>query len=76
MASAQKLKSGSYRVQASKTIDGKKIVKSFTVSPKDCGGDSRRAKNQAERMAREWILAEESHMQNGLTVREALTQYI
>lgn len=59
MASAKKLASGSYRVQACKTIDGKKVIKSFTVSPKDFGGDWRKAKAQAEYLAREWAFNEE-----------------
>lgn len=80
MASAKKLASGSWRVQACKTIDGKKVIKSFTVSPKDYGGNpkdaSKMAKSQAELLAREWIMSNEMHETNGLTVREALTAYI
>lgn len=42
MANAKKLPSGAWRTNASKTINGKKYYKSFTVSPKECGGDSRK----------------------------------
>ena len=80
MASAKRLASGSYRVQATKTIDGKRVVKSFTVSPKDYGGNTKdaakMAKNQAELLAREWLMNEERVENNILTVREALENYI
>lgn len=76
MASAKKLASGSFRVQASKQIDGIRIVKSFTVSPKDFGGDWRKAKAKAELLAREWTMSQEDAIVNGLRVRDALSQYI
>lgn len=72
MASAKKLPSGAWRTQAAKTIGGKKITKSFTVHPKDCGGDSRKAKTQSEMRAREWQLEVESLEVNGLRIGEAM----
>ena len=44
MATARKLPSGAWRTQASKTIDGRYVRKSFTVHPDECGGDSKKAK--------------------------------
>ena len=41
MASAKKLPSGAWRTQAKKTINGKKVCQSFTVHPRETGGDSR-----------------------------------
>ena len=76
MANAKKLASGSWRVQASKQIDGKRIVKSFTASPKDFGGDWRKAKSHAELLAREWIMSKEEQETQGLRVRDALSTYI
>ena len=76
MASAKQLASGSWRVQAKKTVDGKTIVRSFTVSPKDCAGDWRKAKKQAEHLASEWVLSVDAHIHNGRTVKEACEVYI
>ena len=76
MANAKKLSSGAWRTQAFKMIDGKKVIKSFTVNPKDVGGDSRKAKMQSELLAREWQLSHESKSINGLTVKEAIEGYI
>ena len=56
MANAQKLPSGAWRTQATKTINGKKVRKSFTVTAEECGGDSKKAKALSERNAREWVL--------------------
>lgn len=67
MAKAKMLPSGSYRVQASVTIDGKQIRRSFTES----------TAKKAEIAANEWI--EYSRMigndQTRLTVREAIKLY-
>ena len=76
MATAKLLNSGSWRVQACKIIDGKKVKKSFTVSPKDCGGNSRKAKLQAEYQANEWMMTVEDQIIKGLTVHQALVDYI
>lgn len=75
MAKAQKLPSGAWRCRATKTICGKKIRKSFTVDPNECGGDSRKAKTLCETRAREWVIAreyDEAHM----TVCKAIAAYI
>lgn len=75
MATAKKLPSGAWRTQANKTINGKKVRKSFTVSPEECGGDSKKAKALSERNAREWILSTETE-QNHVTVSTAIDLYI
>lgn len=76
MATAKKLSSGAWRTQASKVVNGQKIKKSFTVSPKDTGGDSRKAKTQSEYLAKQWQLAHETAYINGFTVKQAIEQYI
>lgn len=76
MASARKLPSGAWRTQVKKTINGKKVIKSFTVHPKDCKGDSRKAKDQSELLARQWRLSAEESEVNGLKVRDAMEQFI
>lgn len=79
MASAKKLPSGSWRCRATKTINGKKITKAFTVSPKEYGDDSKinskKAKSKAELLAKNWLLEtdlEETH----ITVVKAMERYI
>lgn len=80
MASAKKLPSGSWRCKPEIRINGKKVSKSFTVSPKDFPGNakeaSRKAKAQAELLAREWQLEHESAECSGKTVGEAMRLYI
>ncbi len=76
MASAKKLPSGAWRTQAKKTIGGKTVCKSFTVHPKETGGDSRKAKALSELHAREWQYSEEYSEANGKTVLEAMEAYI
>lgn len=79
MASAKRLESGSWRVQVKKVIEGKTVKKSFTASPKDFPGDareaSRKAKAQAELLARNWIFnaEKEAHL---ITVKQAMDIYI
>lgn len=75
MATAQKLPSGSWRTQACKTINGKHIVKSFTVSPKDFGGDWKKAKVQSELLARNWLFEQEIEEQH-TSVARAMDLYI
>lgn len=79
MASAKKLKSGSWRVQANKVIDGVMHRKSFTVSPDEFPGipkeASKRAKAQAELLARNWLL-EAQFESNLMTIEKALDVYI
>lgn len=80
MADAKKLPSGSWRCRAKKVIDGKTVVKSFTVSPDEFGGDlktaSRRAKDKAELMAREWQLSQEKTFRESPILSDALLKYI
>ncbi len=75
MAQAKRTESGGWRTLACKQINGKKIRKSFTVHPKDCGGDSRKAKSKSEALARDWVLNEELE-QNYITVQKAIDEYI
>ena len=68
MATAKKLPSGNYRVQATRVVDGKRNVKSFTAS----------TAAQAERLASEW----QKHIDmvgtdsTTLTVEQAINEYI
>ena len=75
MANARKLPSGAWRTLATKTINGKKVRKSFTVHPNECGGDSQKAKTLSERNAREWVLNTETD-QIFTTVSTAIDLYI
>lgn len=76
MSNAKKLPSGSWRIKASHTVNGKRIVRSFTVSPNECAGDSRKAKALAELKASEWLATFEENRICNLTVRKALENYI
>ncbi|MBQ1292719.1 MAG: tyrosine-type recombinase/integrase [Clostridiales bacterium] len=76
MATARLLPSGAYRTQVKKTINGKVVCKSFTVHPKDCKGNARKAKDQSEMLARQWRLSAEDSEVYGIKVRDALEQYI
>ncbi len=76
MANASQLPSGAWRTQASKTIGGKKIVKSFTVHPDQTGGDTKRARKMSEHLASEWQLETESAEVYGLKIRDAMDQFI
>ncbi len=68
MATAKKLPSGSWRVRATKVVDGKKTTKSFTA----------KTAKEAERLADEW----QSHIEmigndsTTLTVEQAINEYI
>ena len=79
MASAKRLASGSWRVQACKTVNGNKIMKSFTVSPSEFDGDaktaSKLAKNKAELLARNWMFEVEEEKKEILTVDKAIDRY-
>ncbi len=66
MAKAKKLPSGNWRVQASKTVDGKSIRKSFTHSNK----------RQAELMAADWLIKCEASTPENITLSEAFKRYI
>ena len=76
MATAKRLPSGAWRTQATKFINGKRVVKSFTVSPKDTGGDSRKARQKSELLAREWQLTLNRNDIYSKPVRAALEDYI
>lgn len=76
MAKAKQLPSGSWRTQESKVINGRLVKKSFTVSPAECGGDWRKARNLSELKARTWREDVEALLYNGPTVNLALQNYI
>lgn len=67
MANAKKLPSGNWRVQVSKSVNGKMIKKSFTAS----------TKKEAEFLAAKWQLeAEDSQDINNITLHDAFIRYI
>ena len=67
MAKAKKLPSGNWRVQASKTINGKLVKKSFTAN----------SKKEAEYMAAEWqIEIEQENAVENITLEQAYDKYI
>ena len=67
MAKAKKLPSGSWRVQASVTVDGKLIRRSFTD----------REKGRAELAAKEWQVKQESlYAGENITLSSAFKRYI
>ena len=67
MAKATKLPSGNWRVQASKTVNNKKIKKSFTAE----------SKKEAEYLAAEWqIEIEEENSIENITLSQAYDKYI
>ena len=76
MAKAKQLPSGSWRTQESKVINGRVVRRSFTVSPAECGGDWRKARNLSELNARMWKDDLEDLLYNGPTVGLALENYI
>lgn len=80
MAIAKRLPSGSWRCRAKKVIDGQTVTKSFTVSPDDCGGDSKtankKAKAKAELMAREWQISQQRALRESPILSDALLKYI
>lgn len=76
MASAKQLPSGSWRTQESKVINGRVVRRSFTVSPAECGGDWRKARNLSELKARAWKDDVEALIYNGPNVKLALENYI
>ena len=75
MANATKLSSGAYRCRPTKTINGQKITKSFTVHPRDCGGDWKKAKKKAEMLADNWLLDKEEEEKGVITVETAIDRY-
>lgn len=67
MAKAKKLPSGNWRVQASKTVNGQKLRKSFTSSDR----------RQAELDAARWVNGiERENDKNLITLKQAVDRYI
>lgn len=76
MASAQRLRSGAWRTQATKTIDGNKIRKSFTVRPEDDSKEaSKKAKALSEMQARNWLFDTEEEISH-TTVETAMKNHL
>lgn len=75
MAKANRIASGAYRCRPTKTINGKKVTRSFTVHPNDCGGDWKKAKKLAELQADNWLLEKEEEKQGVITVETAIDRY-
>ena len=75
MATARKLPSGSWQTRASRTINGRKVNKSFTVHPNECGGDSKKAKLLSETKARNWMMESEADDVR-ISVGKAMELYI
>ena len=76
MANAIKLPSGAYRCRPTAVINGEKITKSFTVHPRETGGNSKKAKAKAEALAREWQISLEHERTFSVTVEKAMSDYI
>ena len=76
MANARQLPSGSWQTRATKIINGKKVTKSFTVHPKDCRNDSKKAKKTSELLAREWQIETDDVRAYGKKVKYAMLDYI
>lgn len=76
MANARLLPSGAYRTRATKVINGRKVTKSFTVHPKECQGNTKKAKLLSENKANEWQLASDHADIYGMNVKEAIEGYI
>ena len=64
MAKARKLPSGAYQTRVTKVIGGKKVTKSFTVHPKECRNDAKKAKQTSASMDI-FTMAEWMPMQTG-----------
>lgn len=76
MATARKLPSGAYQTRVTKVINGKKVTKSFTVHPKQCKGDARKAKDQSELLARQWRLSVEDTEVYGTRIRDVIESFM
>lgn len=76
MANARKLPSGAYQTRATKVINGKKVTKSFTVHPKQMKGDSRKAKQLSEKLAREWQIETSNESIYSPTMEKCMRKYI
>lgn len=76
MANARLLPSGSYQTRATKIINGRKVTKSFTVSPDECQGNTKKAKALSEMQAREWQISNNIDDVYGITIKQAIENYI
>lgn len=76
MSKARKLPSGSWQTRATRTINGKKVTRAFTVSPQETKGDSRKAKALSEMQARSWQLETDSAATYGKNVEQALNDFV
>ena len=76
MAKVEQLPSGSYRYRVTKSINGKKVTKSFIVSPDETGGDSKKAKALVQKMGNDWLLSAQIETVHGVTVGKAVEEYI
>lgn len=76
MAKARLLPSGAYQTRATKVINGKKVTKSFTVNPKECQGNAKKAKLLSENLANEWQLSTDHSDIYGMSVKDAIEGYI
>ena len=66
MAKAKQLPSGSWRVQASLTVDGKKITRSFTAE----------TARKAEALALQWQELTKEERNEDITLKTAFERYI
>ena len=75
MANATLLPSGAWRCRPTKVIGGKKVTKSFTVHPRECANNSKKAKAKAELLANEWLFGQNDQV-GDVTISVAIDQYI
>ncbi len=75
MANATLLPSGAYRCRPTKVINGKKVTKSFTVHPDECGGNEKKAKKKAELLADQWQFEAKEEESGTITVDQAIDKY-
>lgn len=76
MAKATLLPSGAWRCRPTKVINGKKVTKSFTVHPRECANNSKKAKQKAELLANEWLFDTQMETTGIITVEKAIDDYI
>lgn len=76
MAVAKMTPSGAWRCRPSMVIDGKVVIKSITVHPDECGGNSKKAKAKAEMLAREWQLNQHQDSISSPLLANAMQSYI
>ena len=76
MAKATMLPSGAWRCRPTKVIDGKKVTRSFTVHPKECANNSKKAREKAELLAKQWLFEQDEEQSGDITVGAAIDQYI